>query len=248
MFLGERRELVERLILADGPEEREAALAALLPLQRADFIGILAAMDGLPVTIRLLDPPLHEFLPPLAELTARVARAEALGADPGRRRHPARRRSAGCTRRTRCSGCAACGSAWWSRGCSPCRSGRSPRRRPQRIRAGGDPRPEIMVPLVGAVRELAAVREEAERVLAEVDRRAGDPDRHDDRGAAGGADRRARSPPRRASSPSAPTTSPRPPGRSPATTWRARSSPPTWSAGSSRCRRSRPSTPEGSAG
>ncbi|MEV1145157.1 pyruvate, phosphate dikinase, partial [Micromonospora sp. NPDC049799] len=84
MFLGERRELVERLILADDPAELTAALDALLPLQREDFVEILAAMDGLPVTIRLIDPPLHEFLPPLHELTARVARAEALGEDPGR--------------------------------------------------------------------------------------------------------------------------------------------------------------------
>ena len=63
MFLGDRRSLIERVILAEGDEERDAALQALLPLQRADFIGLLDEMDGLPVTIRLLDPPLHEFLP-----------------------------------------------------------------------------------------------------------------------------------------------------------------------------------------
>ena len=84
MFLGERRALVERLILAVEDTEREAALADLLPLQRADFADLFTAMDGLPVTIRLIDPPLHEFLPPLEDLTATVARAEALGRDPGR--------------------------------------------------------------------------------------------------------------------------------------------------------------------
>ena len=84
MFLGDRRKHVERLILADGDDEREAALAALLPLQRDDFVGIFEAMDGLPVTVRLIDPPLHEFLPALEDLTARVARAEAQGVDPGR--------------------------------------------------------------------------------------------------------------------------------------------------------------------
>ena len=63
MFLGERRQLVERLILAETDEEQEKALAELLPLQREDFVGIFEAMDGLPVTIRLIDPPLHEFLP-----------------------------------------------------------------------------------------------------------------------------------------------------------------------------------------
>src|SRR6201996_962863 len=79
MFLGERRHLVEELILADTDEVREAKLAALLPLQRADFVEILDAMDGLPVTIRLLDPPLHEVLPDITELSVRVAVAEARG-------------------------------------------------------------------------------------------------------------------------------------------------------------------------
>ena len=83
MFLGDRRELVERLILAATEAERQAALDALLPLQREDFVGIFRAMDGLPVTVRLIDPPLHEFLPSLEELAAKVAVAEATGHDPG---------------------------------------------------------------------------------------------------------------------------------------------------------------------
>ncbi|MDQ1484413.1 MAG: pyruvate, orthophosphate dikinase, partial [Actinomycetota bacterium] len=79
MFLGERRKNVERLILANGEEEQQAALAELLPLQRTDFIGIFDAMDGLPVTVRLIDPPLHEFLPDMTELTVKIAVAEAKG-------------------------------------------------------------------------------------------------------------------------------------------------------------------------
>ncbi|HEX3336390.1 MAG TPA: pyruvate, phosphate dikinase [Jatrophihabitans sp.] len=79
MFLGERRHLVERLILSDTDADRDRELAELLPLQREDFVGILEAMDGLPVTIRLLDPPLHEFLPDITELSVRVAVAEARG-------------------------------------------------------------------------------------------------------------------------------------------------------------------------
>ena len=75
MFLGERRQLVERLILAGDDATRQAALDALEPLQRGDFAEILAAMDGLPVTIRLIDPPLHEFLPDLTELSVTVALA-----------------------------------------------------------------------------------------------------------------------------------------------------------------------------
>src|SRR5690242_2144865 len=76
MFLGERRQLVERLILADGEEGRQSALDALEPLQRGDFVEILRAMDGLPATIRLIDPPLHEFLPDLTDISVKVALAE----------------------------------------------------------------------------------------------------------------------------------------------------------------------------
>ncbi|WP_375490402.1 pyruvate, phosphate dikinase [uncultured Jatrophihabitans sp.] len=79
MFLGDRRKLVERLILAEDDGTREKQLDELLPLQREDFVGVLEAMDGLPVTIRLLDPPLHEFLPDITELSVRVAVAEAKG-------------------------------------------------------------------------------------------------------------------------------------------------------------------------
>ena len=75
MFLGERRQLVERLILAEDEAGRKAALDALEPLQRGDFVEILEAMDGLPVTIRLIDPPLHEFLPDLTDMSVKVALA-----------------------------------------------------------------------------------------------------------------------------------------------------------------------------
>lgn len=62
-FEGDRIDAVREMILAENKEQREAALAKLLPYQREDFIGIYKALDGLPATIRLLDPPLHEFLP-----------------------------------------------------------------------------------------------------------------------------------------------------------------------------------------
>ena len=68
MFMAEERlPLVRAMIMASGEEERRDALAKLLPFQQEDFEGIFEAMAGLPVTIRLLDPPLHEFLPPLEE-------------------------------------------------------------------------------------------------------------------------------------------------------------------------------------
>jgi pyruvate,orthophosphate dikinase len=68
MFMAEERlPLVRKMIMARGEEERRSVLAELLPFQQEDFEGIFEAMAGLPVTIRLLDPPLHEFLPPLDE-------------------------------------------------------------------------------------------------------------------------------------------------------------------------------------
>jgi pyruvate,orthophosphate dikinase len=75
MFLGERLPIVQRAILAASDAERDAALDDLLKLQRGDFIGIFRAMEGLPVTIRLLDPPLHEFLPNSKDLALQLERA-----------------------------------------------------------------------------------------------------------------------------------------------------------------------------
>ena len=85
MFLGERRTYVERLVLAENEDVQRGVIAEMEPLQRKDFVGIMMAMSGLPVTVRLLDPPLHEFLPNLAELSAKFASAEALKEEMGAR-------------------------------------------------------------------------------------------------------------------------------------------------------------------
>jgi pyruvate,orthophosphate dikinase len=168
MFLGERRALVERLILAVEDSEREAALADLLPLQRNDFAELFTAMDGLPVTIRLIDPPLHEFLPPLEELTATIARAEALGLDPGRdgrlltavrRMHEANPMLG--LRGVRLGLVVPGLFAMQVRAIAEAAA--------MRVADGGDPRPEIMVPLVATVQELETVRTEAEGVLSKID-------------------------------------------------------------------------------
>lgn len=78
MFLGPRRAYVERLVLAENENVQRGVITEMEPLQRADFVGIMMSMSGLPVTVRLLDPPLHEFLPSLIELSAQMARQEAL--------------------------------------------------------------------------------------------------------------------------------------------------------------------------
>jgi pyruvate,orthophosphate dikinase len=80
MFFGEGRiEIVQRMILAEKEADRRAALNELLPLQRGDFYGVFKAMKGQPVTIRLIDPPLHEFLPKREELMVDIARLETRG-------------------------------------------------------------------------------------------------------------------------------------------------------------------------
>ncbi len=80
MFFGEGRiPIVQRMILADNEADRRAALAELLPLQRGDFYGVFKAMRGQPVTIRTIDPPLHEFLPKREDLMVEIARMEAAG-------------------------------------------------------------------------------------------------------------------------------------------------------------------------
>jgi len=79
MFLGERRTLVESLILAESESDRERILAEMEELQYRDFLGIYSAMEGLPVTVRLLDPPLHEFLTDKTELALGIAEKRASG-------------------------------------------------------------------------------------------------------------------------------------------------------------------------
>jgi len=77
----ERLPIVQEMIMANTPEERKKALAKLKPMQKGDFKAILEAMDGLPVIIRLLDPPLHEFLPKLEDLLVEVTKLSAHKSD-----------------------------------------------------------------------------------------------------------------------------------------------------------------------
>jgi pyruvate,orthophosphate dikinase len=83
-FANDRLPLVRDMIMATDSASRRTAVAKLLPFQREDFIGIFRAMDGLPVTIRLLDPPLHEFLPKYIDLVEEHARLDARGITPAR--------------------------------------------------------------------------------------------------------------------------------------------------------------------
>ncbi|CAA9277612.1 MAG: Pyruvate,phosphate dikinase [uncultured Corynebacteriales bacterium] len=167
MFLGDRRQLVEDLILAESDSERQAALDALEPLQKEDFVGIFTAMDGLPVTVRLIDPPLHEFLPDITELSVTVALAEARGEDAGRdktlleavhRLHES----------NPMLGLRGVRLGLVIPGLFGMQVKAIAEAAAERKKAGGDPKPEIMIPLVGAVQELEVIKDEAEKVLAAV--------------------------------------------------------------------------------
>jgi len=167
MFLGERRVLIEQVILAKTTDQRQVLFDKLLPLQRADFTELLEAMDGLPVTIRLLDPPLHEFLPDRTELSVKVALASAAGtvdpADEGLLAAAERLHETNPMlglRGVRLGLVIPGLFALQVRAVAEAAAAR--------VRAGGDPRVEIMVPLVGSVMELFLIRDEADRILESV--------------------------------------------------------------------------------
>ena len=145
MFLGEDRvAIVRRMILSDNEADEQAALDELAVLQRADFVGILEAMDGLPVTVRLLDPPLHEFLPDTEELAGQAGDRRAVRRGRGA---PARPPAPG-RRSTRCSGTRGCRLGIIKPGLYTMQVRALMEAAVERKQAGGDPRVEIMIPLV----------------------------------------------------------------------------------------------------
>src|SRR6202044_892151 len=159
MFLGERRQLVEDLILAGTDDvARRAALDALEPLQRGDFGQILEAMDDLPVTIRLIDPPLHEFLPDFTDLSVKVALEGEDASAQDLRLHE----------QNPMLGLRGVRLGLVIPGLFDMQVRAIAHATADRLAAGGDPQPEIMIPLVATVQELEITRESAERVLREV--------------------------------------------------------------------------------
>ena len=168
MFLGERRPLVERAILsAPESDERQAAFDELEKLQKQDFLEMLEVMDGKSMTVRLIDPPLHEFMPALIELETKVAVGKATGTlDPAdeamlvevRRMHE----------QNPMLGLRGVRLGIYLPGLFALQMRALCEAAAELVGRGLDPRPEIMVPLVGSVRELQLVREEAEGIIASV--------------------------------------------------------------------------------
>ena len=168
MFLGDRRQLIENVILADTDEEREEAFAALTPLQKGDFEGIFTAMDGLPVTVRLIDPPLHEFLPDLTEMSIKLA----LKAERGEEVTAHEKKVMAAVRANHeqnpMLGLRGVRLGLKIRGLFTLQIRAIAEAYVECKNKGLDPRPEIMVPLIGSDRELQIVRDEALTIFKEV--------------------------------------------------------------------------------
>jgi pyruvate,orthophosphate dikinase len=176
MFLGERRQLVERLILAEDEAGRQAALDALEPLQRGDFVEILDAMDGLPVTIRLIDPPLHEFLPDLTDLSVKVALAEKGAGEAGGATDQDRKLLDAVRRlheQNPMLGLRGVRLVLVIPGLLDMQVRAIAHAAAELKKAGKDPRPEVMIPLTASVQEMEIAREAAAKVLAEVEAETG---------------------------------------------------------------------------
>ena len=170
MFLGERRQLVERLILAEDEATRQSALDALEPLQRGDFVEILRAMDGLPVTIRLIDPPLHEFLPDLTEISVKVALAGDSATDKDRKLLEAVRR---LHEQNPMLGLRGVRLGLVIPGLFDMQVRAIAHAAAELKKAGHDPRPEVMIPLTASVQEMEITREQTAAVLADVEKETG---------------------------------------------------------------------------
>ncbi len=170
MFLGDRKQIVQDMILAEDQATKDQALAQLLEVQTLDYLGIFEAMDGLPVTVRLLDPPLHEFLDSPRELEIEITKLEMSGGD----------KSEIAAKRKLLHQIDAMVEMNPMLGLRGCRLGIvNPEIYAMQVQAiasatctlvkqGKKPMPEIMIPLVSVVTELETLRAESEKVIAEV--------------------------------------------------------------------------------
>ena len=170
MFLGDRKQIIQTFILNEDEEIRQKAADQLYEAQTGDVYGMFKAMDGLPVIVRLLDPPLHEFLESPRALEVEIAKAEAAGA-------PAAELAEKRALLAKIDSFVEANPMLGLRGCRlgivypilPVLQVRAIATAAAKLKKEGlDPKPEIMIPLVSTVKELAKLREVAEGVIAEV--------------------------------------------------------------------------------
>ncbi|HET6712592.1 MAG TPA: pyruvate, phosphate dikinase [Actinomycetota bacterium] len=168
MFLGEERVLaVRQMIFAESAEEEQAAYDTLLPLQRGDFVGIFTAMSGLPVTVRLLDPPLHEFLPDQVELAVDVALGKANGNDVAEQERVLQKVNE-LHETNPMLGLRGVRLGIVKPGLYAMQVRAIVEAAVEVKRAGADPKVEIMIPLVATAPELSQMRAELEPVATEI--------------------------------------------------------------------------------
>ncbi|MGV9217562.1 pyruvate, phosphate dikinase [Arcanobacterium canis] len=168
MFLGDRRVLIERLVLAKNQEEREAVFNELLPLQREDFKGIFLAMNGLPVTVRLIDPPLHEFLQDLTEAKVKLAVKTARGEEVTDSERQMMTAIETNHEQNPMLGLRGVRLGLKMHGLFEMQVRAVAEATAALIKEGKDPRSEVMVPLIGSVRETQIVRDRSEAVVRQV--------------------------------------------------------------------------------
>jgi pyruvate,orthophosphate dikinase len=174
-FETERLPIMQEMILARDEATRQSALDRLLVFQREDFVGIFRAMDGLPVVIRLLDPPLHEFLPSYEELLVQVTEDKAHGdhGEEAQQREGLLKEVAAMREANPMLGLRGCRLGILFPAINVMQMRAIMQAAIQVTRDGGTVHPEIMVPLVGDVNELTLVRDQLEEVAAEVMREEG---------------------------------------------------------------------------
>ncbi len=170
MFLGERKQIIQNFVLAESDEVKQECLAELLAAQTGDFLEIFRAMDGLPVIVRLLDPPLHEFLDSPRELAVEIAKDEAAGVD----------EAALLKKKNLLDRIDSMSEANPMLGLRGCRLGiMFPELTDMQTKAiatamaqlkkeGLKPEPEIMIPLVSLETELVLLRDQVTKVINEV--------------------------------------------------------------------------------
>ncbi|MEA3309608.1 MAG: pyruvate, phosphate dikinase [Chloroflexota bacterium] len=171
MFFDERaREAVVRMILAETQEERDAALAEMLPIQEADFESVFKEMDGKPVIMRLIDPPMHEFLPSREELIDAVAtlRCEAPGSEELAQQEEMLEVVNGMWEVNPMMGLRGCRAGIMYQGLTEMQTRAYFQAACRCSKRGVDVHPEVMIPLVGHVNELKLEREKLEVVAKEV--------------------------------------------------------------------------------
>ncbi len=173
MFLGaERVHAVQQMVFAETQDEEQAAYDVLLPLQKGDFVGIFTAMSGLPVTVRLLDPPLHEFLPDQVELAVEVALGKERGEDVSEQERVLRKVNE-LHEMNPMLGLRGVRLGIVKPGLYAMQVRAIIEAAVEVKKAGGDPKVEIMIPLVATAPELQQMRTELEPVAREILEREG---------------------------------------------------------------------------